>query len=196
MSPIVVRHNALLVASEVGGLCTTVAVIASALRKPLPFSQWPLCNAEIPSLRTGPLVKQPKRLFTLSEASVDVITALVWCSFSLPWFEFSSFSFTFCSYHKHWGYYSGSLPLPLALSGGPVWSQAAPLYCALPVVSPHSVHSERCNLDVHTSHQGSFICTCSPGFRTLSAPQLILPLAEKRNLKHIFSTHPILVPFS
>lgn len=59
------------------------------------------CDAEIPSLRTGPLVKQPKRLFTLSEASVNVIAALVWCSFSLPWFEFSSFSFTFCSYHKH-----------------------------------------------------------------------------------------------
>lgn len=76
MNPIVVRHNALLVASVVGGLCTSVAVIASALRKRLPFSQRPPCDAEIPSLRTqtGLLVKTAKKLFTLSGVSVNVLS--------------------------------------------------------------------------------------------------------------------------
>lgn len=105
-------------------------------------------------------------------------------------------SFTFCSYHKHLVCSSSFLPFPLALSGGPVWSQAASVYCVPPVVSPHSVHSECCNLDVHTSHQGSVICTRSICSRTLLPTELILPLAPKRNLKHIFSAHPILVPFS
>lgn len=130
-----------------GGLCTRAAVIASALRKPTSV----FTKAEIPSYapqimeRTGPARQSSPKLFTLSEVSANMLSQRRRGSLSvrvLCQVDFLLLSQTL------------SLPLrPFTPPFGPqrrppVWSQAASVYCALPVASPHSVHSERRNLDV------------------------------------------------
>lgn len=71
---------------------------------------------------------------------------------------------TFCSYLKPSVCRSGPPTPPSGPRRRPLSGARLPQSIVLPpVASPHSVHSERRNLDVHTSHQGSFICACSPG---------------------------------
>lgn len=113
MNPIVVQHNALLVASVVGGLCTSVAVIASALRKRLPFHTDLRMTLRFRLCGTGParLSNSQKAFYPIRSFGFYVITALARCSFSAPQFE-RLCQLHSSSYHKHLVCHSSSFPPP------------------------------------------------------------------------------------
>lgn len=174
MNPIVGRHNALLVAS-VAGWTLHEGGRDRALRKPTSV----FTKAEIPSYapqimeRTGPARQSRRKLFTLSEVSANMLSQRQRGSLSvrvLCQVDFLLLSQTL------------SLPLrPFTPPFGPqrrppVWSQAASVYCAPPVASPHSVHWAA----VLTSHQCSFIRRRGPASRTLLPAAIILPSTLKK----------------